>query len=218
MSKVEKRDEPRLLKLAKVAHFTEISLIIYVCIGALQVVAQIASFFIGAPVGEPKNWDIPHLTTIFLLMGLALLSFIVFLVSAAGFLQWMFRAYRNLKKIEAPGVKHGEEWSVFYWFVPFVNLVKPFELVKEMWVATSKPGTTDKVPGIMRLWWAAWLLKGFFGYVAVQLVNGPQGFEIGTAIDLSGTIFGMGAALLLRQIVKSITAREEELIPEITSS
>lgn len=103
MSKVEKQDGPRLLKLAKVAKFTEISLIIYVCIGALQVVAQIASFFIGAPVGEPKNWDIPHLTTIFLLMGLALLSFIVFLVSAAGFLQWMFRAYRNLKKIEARG-------------------------------------------------------------------------------------------------------------------
>jgi hypothetical protein len=64
-------------------------------------------------------------------------------------------------------------WAVGWWFVPFANLVKPFQTVRELWKA-SDPGAPD--------WWGSETLPviGWWwgGYVVFNILDGIAGAYI----------------------------------------
>lgn len=160
---------------------------------------------------------------IFIEAGLGLMSLVIYIVNVVVILQWMFRGFLNLQFVDAP-LRHKPVWAIFYWFVPFVNLVKPYQLMKELWTLSGKSGTDssgnviyDKPPGLFPLWWTCWLTCNFLGTFVFRMANaaGMEGLVEG--LSLLSNLLSIVAALVLRTLILQITARQQEKIPELAS-
>lgn len=66
------------------------------------------------------------------------------------FIRWLHLAYRNLDAM-APGVRrHKVGWAIGAWFVPFLNLWRPKQIVDQV-----HRGTGGAAFGLITAWWAA---------------------------------------------------------------
>ena len=86
------------------------------------------------------------------------------LVAGVLFATWLWRSYKNLEAFGVAPV-HKTSWAFWGWIVPFMNLVRPKQIVDEMWLASSPglpAGTRDDHPVIpmwVHAWWAVFLLS-----------------------------------------------------------
>lgn len=96
---------------------------------------------------------------------------VVYLATIVLFLCWIGRAYRNVGALSTRKSRFAPGWAVGSWFVPFLNLVRPYQIVRETWWVSSspsdadraEPGCTPKAPAIVKWWWAVFLISGSFG-------------------------------------------------------
>jgi hypothetical protein len=105
------------------------------------------------------------------------------LATAAVFLAWFHRGYRNLRSIGTTAPRFGTGWAVGGWFVPFLNLVRPKQIADELWRASRPAGASVDGAGPTRmftvhLWWTLWL-----GTAAVQLYVAIVTFETAAEAD-----------------------------------
>lgn len=92
-----------------------------------------------------------------LLWSIIRIGFIVF------FLIWLYRAYANLQQSSVEGLAHSPRWAVSWYFIPVMNLFKPFSVMKELVLASfhavSNPEhwKLKKAPGYIMVWWLLFL-------------------------------------------------------------
>ena len=60
------------------------------------------------------------------------LYFVGFLVSGIAFLAWFYAAHKNLS-LAGLQPSYASGWTIGGFFVPFLNLVRPYQLMKELW-------------------------------------------------------------------------------------
>jgi len=63
---------------------------------------------------------------------LALIYMVAYITSAVMFIRWFRRAYFNLHQV-ARVLTHSEGWAAGAWFVPIVNLFRPYQIMKELY-------------------------------------------------------------------------------------
>src|SRR5262245_61248809 len=67
---------------------------------------------------------------------IGLVQFIVVVTSAVLFLRWIHRANWNARALGAQGMEFSPGWSIGWYFVPFANLWKPYQAMREIWRAS----------------------------------------------------------------------------------
>lgn len=86
---------------------------------------------------------------------------------ASGFLilRWIHRANWNARALGAENMQFTPGWSIGWYFVPIVNLWKPYQAMKEIWMASSKvkEWQSQTVPGLLGLWWTFWIAYSMLG-------------------------------------------------------
>lgn len=89
------------------------------------------------------------------------LQSLIFVVSGVWILRWIYLASRNARELGATGMQFSPGWSVGWYFVPIMNLWKPFQAMKEIWQASERPRDWQKGPahGLLVAWWTLWLLS-----------------------------------------------------------
>lgn len=100
----------------------------------------------------------------------------VFIVSAILLLIWIYRANRNARQLGAEGMHYTPGWSVGWYFVPIVNLWKPYMAMREIWKASANPGNWQESPGswLLGTWWFLWISAGVAGNVASRYLMGAD--------------------------------------------
>lgn len=88
---------------------------------------------------------------------------IVLLVSAVTFIQWFRRAYFNLHQ-RVVNLSHSEGWAAGAWFVPILNLFRPYQIMKELFVETKKLLIQKDLAVSKIMWLALWDCGGRFGF------------------------------------------------------
>ncbi|MFH5802752.1 DUF4328 domain-containing protein [Alienimonas sp. DA493] len=112
----------------------------------------------------------------------AILAVLIFLVTAICFLCLTYRAGANAHTL-APRVQYAAGWAVGWYFVPFLNLVRPYQAMAEYFRASrprSEGGVPEhwqdnRVPGLLRVWWGLWLLGGVLGQVSARMAMQEPG-------------------------------------------
>ena len=99
------------------------------------------------------------------------LSILVSVVSAVTFLMWFRRAYYNLHQ-RVSQLTYSEGWATGSWFVPVLNLYRPYKIMKELYLKTKEllvskgvevnPSFTASALG---WWWGLWIISGIAGRV-----------------------------------------------------
>jgi hypothetical protein len=60
------------------------------------------------------------------------------LVAAIGWLTWQYRAHLRLRRLGTQGLKFTPGWGVgCWWLIQFANPWKPYQAIKELWVASD---------------------------------------------------------------------------------
>jgi hypothetical protein len=128
--------------------------------------------------------------------------------------RWIYRAHANLRDMGIEGLEFTPGWAVGCYFVPFVNLIKPFQAMRELW--TTCHGEDDRfggeAPYEVKVWWGAWIVGNILSSVSLRIAALGQGDSGSTAfsnvLDLGSTALLIAAALLLMKLIKDITAAQ----------
>jgi len=136
---------------------------------------------------------------------------LVYLVTTIVFLTWINRANKNCHGFSS-GMKFTSGWSVGWYFIPFANLVKPFQVMNEIWRVSHDPVNWKSLatPAFLRWWWGLWLAANIFGQVSFRMAMNAETLEslqnftvismISSVLDISLCIV---AALLVGRIFKA---------------
>jgi hypothetical protein len=121
------------------------------------------------------------------LIAITLIFTVAFVVS---FLAWFYRAYANLQtRIDYP-LERTPGWAIGAWFVPIVNLFRPYQMMSEMYEETEtlleKNGQTEKISFSKRSldWWWVLLLASAVASIVLRTIsrNPSQSTDFLTAL------------------------------------
>jgi hypothetical protein len=152
---------------------------------------------------------------------IGLFQILLYLATVIFFLVWLFRIYKNLDLLESGYREFTAGWAVGWWFVPFANLVKPFQVVREAWCESDPiieqgpqflSSSLDSAPPYIGLWWGFWIASNIFA----NLTNNLARFDTISNLQTTGVLFFLSssssivAGLLCIKLVRDITERQNQ--------
>lgn len=146
-----------------------------------------------------------------LLMIIELVSLITGLVLLV---RWLRRAYWNLHALQQH-LDYSEGWAAGAWFVPFLNLYRPYSIVKEVWRQTQLLAYERVEPhGLLRAWWVLFTLHSLVSNMSGRLLASAattEQLQSATTADVVSASLGIATALLTVRVVRRIAEFEEQL-------
>lgn len=158
-----------------------------------------------------------------LMTGLtSLAQVVIYVATVVVFLLWLHRAYKNLRAF-APRTDFSPGWVVGNWFIPLLNLFRPYEAVKELWIKSdpavnfsanfARTGEGARATIWIGVWWFFWIVSNIAGRVWAQLEHGDQGGVFSDAASRAGfasNALTLIAALLAANVVWTIDRMQTE--------
>lgn len=136
-------------------------------------------------------------------VGLIHLSGFVFL--GVTFLRWIYRANQNLQAVWDQRMEFTPGWAVGWYFIPFANLFKPYQAMKEMWaVAHREPAQGNT---LLQSWWTLWLISNFIGHIVFRAglnANDAPSTAFSAAIDAGAAVFDIPLTIVALLLVRRI--------------
>jgi len=123
--------------------------------------------FEGTEVSSPTSTEI-----------LSSFWFPIWLVSVIFFLYWFYNAYENLSSFGTIGLRSTPGRAVIYWFVPIIQLWKPYKAMQEIWKASNPNIHTsnnqewhrNKRSYTILVWWIIFWLSIFVGLLIAPIM------------------------------------------------
>ena len=111
------------------------------------------------------------------LVGIA--QVLVLLISGFLILRWIYIANFNARQLGAAGMVFSPGWSVGWYFIPFANLWKPYQAMKEIWLASSNPQSWKNQPvaPLLRWWWFFWIVSSLLGNAPFRVAMRAEGLD-----------------------------------------
>jgi len=143
-----------------------------------------------------------------LVQVVGLLQAVLLLGIAAYFLAWTYRLSRNGRAFGVTGLRTAPAWAVLFFFVPLLNLYRPYQTFREIWQASDPAQAAGawrkaRPPALLGFWWASVLVM----YVLDTFVNEDYG---GAGVAAADNAADLLCALLTAQLVRMVTTRQEK--------
>lgn len=120
---------------------------------------------------------------------------------------WIYRASANAHAISdemtiSPG------WAIGWYFVPIMNLFRPFQAMREIWMASHFKGNWhgEPAPAILGWWWGLWLASNILANISFRLALNAEPGQLNQAalLDMAGATVALPLSLLLIGIMRRI--------------
>lgn len=156
------------------------------------------------------------------LLGIA--AFIVYVISGITFIQWFRRAYFNLHT-KVSHLECSEGWAAGAWFTPWINLFRPYRIMRELFRETriilngnSEQGNRSSTIAV-DWWWALWIISGIASQVSLQVSLRNQtidGLMVSTVAGMVGSVLTLPLAIITVKVITDYSRLEEQLytLPE----
>ena len=187
----------------------KIPLFIYVGALVMECLAGgIAILALGG--GSPSESGTRALGVSLLLMaGMALVQLAMLLAIAVLFLRLLYKAVQKAQGFTKPFTSVSPGWAVGYWFIPFMNLYRPFQVVKSLFQACSeetggKPAAGEQLLGA---WWAMYLLSNIVAYMVGRQdidTNTADGVTTFVELNVGSDVLLIAAAWLFWLVVQRL--------------
>jgi hypothetical protein len=101
---------------------------------------------------------------------------------------WIHRANRNAHALGAKNMHFTPGWAVGWYFIPILNLWKPYQAMKEIWKASANPSDwqSQKTPALLPWWWFFWIATNIFGQIVFRVSLGAEEMDELTTASLLG--------------------------------
>lgn len=184
---------------------------------ALGLVLDVGFIAIGGDLNNPNQGAV-------IAIGLIAIVFLIayygsYIPAVVMFCMWLHRVVRNMPALGSPDPTVSPGWRVGACFVPFLNLANPFLGVRDAWRGSEPHHRWTHLqvrkqvgtPGLLGLWWAAWLIGLFTSNAGARMTNSkdPGTVVFGAGVDLVGTLVIIAAGALAILVVRRLTARQD---------
>lgn len=157
---------------------------------------------------------------------IAIVSLAAFIISTVAFILWFRRAYNNLHQ-KNNFLSYSEGWAAGAWFVPIVNLFRPYQIMREMYVETRRILAEHQVIHMHKLpvsqlgiWWALWICNSISSQVVMRMtlrVASISEFRIATVLSMVDNVIGIALTLITVKVIRNY-ADTEPLLAEINEN
>lgn len=140
----------------------------------------------------------------------------LYIITAIIFGIWIVRAHKNLHAFGIQRLSYTPGWALGWFFVPFLNLVRPFQAMKELWQASHGGAEWDKSSSakLVNIWWCLWLLNSVYGTLIARLFTSQSSIDdlrMGTKASMAGFLINILVCYLALKLVRNIHAAQETL-------
>ena len=141
--------------------------------------------------------------------------------TAVAFLTWIYRANLNCRGFGAQNMRYTPGWAVGYYFIPFLNLFRPYQVMREIWQVSQNPADWEAQPvsPVLGWWWTAWLTSGVLGHILFRIAMSADSVEdlrLATQVSISASCVGLVLCVCAAFLVNSIGRRQEHLVSRPT--
>lgn len=153
--------------------------------------------------------------------AIAIIYLVAYIISAIMFIRWFRRAYYNLS-LRAKRLSYSDGMASGAWFIPVVNLFRPYKIMKEMYEETSTLLFTKNIQPEKELettrigwWWALWIFCGILGRIYSRLLldaNTVDEYISSTIMSMISDAISIPLALITVKVIKDYAAVEPLLI------
>jgi hypothetical protein len=148
--------------------------------------------------------------------AIGVLKLLALAATAIAWLTWLHRAYRNLGRVGTTRARFSPAWAVAYWLVPFINVVRAYQVMKDLWLRSDSRNDRDAydtlpAPDLVRGWWGILVAWGALGPVVAflaQKARTPQDLTNVTDLGMVVNAIGVIACVLAIRVVREIDARQ----------
>jgi hypothetical protein len=149
---------------------------------------------------------------------------ITLVITYTAFLWWKYRANLNCHGFGAQGMRFKPESVTVYYGIPFLNLVKPYQAMTEIWKVSKNPSRWQNEKGspLIIWWWILWLgfwalfsLKHFinpFDDAIADILHLPSSMDVLFIIVFLAGIICVCACIVTIRLVSAIYAMQEGLV------
>jgi hypothetical protein len=146
----------------------------------------------------------------------AITSFVVLTITGIVWLVWQHRSQANLHVARLRELEYTPGWSVGWWLIPFANLVKPFQTVRELWKASSGDESwwQNTTWSLIGWWWALWIATLVLERVASAVFTGASTLDSlisSSRLYLAYEVVVIIATILAIAIVRAVNQRQAGL-------
>lgn len=124
---------------------------------------------------------------------------------------WTFRAYSNLMSFGGAPPRFSPGWAVGWWFVPFMNLFRPYQVRADIAERSDPSGRGSSA--VRRWWWGLWIIGGIVAGGVARLFEGETTLEELVFSDWRDIVAGLMlivTAILAVVLVRSIVNWQDE--------
>jgi hypothetical protein len=153
--------------------------------------------------------------------AVAAVHLLAFAVATVAFLAWFHRAAANLRDAGLKHMEFGPGWAIGGFFVPFLNLVRPAQVMKEVWAGTTflagraRVSSWKRAPGTQAIgwWWGLYLLGIVAAMVGMIVISGGRNdlgtLKAGCWICLASYLVEVVSGLALVHLVRQVTDMQD---------
>jgi Domain of unknown function (DUF4328) len=160
-----------------------------------------------------KQPEVPFAPLDMIIGGVSLL---VAIAEVVLFCLFMPRANRNARWFRSP-MSIAPGWAAGFFFVPVVNLWKPYQAMKEIWQGSDPDPNIEarqvRVPWLLRCWWATYLgtyLSVIFVMRAQGRISDPASWVHASQIQLATSFVSIASAATAIALVRAVARRQDQ--------
>jgi hypothetical protein len=142
-----------------------------------------------------------------------------FIALVVGYLVWIYRAHASLPALGATGLEFSPKGAVGWYFAPFFNLFKPYQVMREIFNASDPRDAVEggelwrsySAPFLLKTWWGMFLVMNVFARSSMRLSLSAESASDFQAASVASSVtesISIVAALLAIWLVWSINSRQ----------
>ncbi len=118
-------------------------LIASLVLAVVAVISGLLQFKLLSRLAEGSNYTMEEVTQNDSRQGIiGVFQILIWIRTAIAFLIWFHRVNKNLPSLRQTGLIFTPGWAVGFFFVPFFNLVRPFQAMRAAWHGSDQPHGT----------------------------------------------------------------------------
>lgn len=130
---------------------------------------------------------------------------------------WIYRAAVNSRGFGAWGMRDTPGWSVGWYFIPIMNLFRPYQCMKEIWQVSGNPEDWQSQSGspVLVTWWTIWLISSFLDNLtnfANKNDTSISALQHSTVISMISFVGGIAVTIAAIKLIRTLIQRQEALV------
>lgn len=123
-------------------------------------------------------------------------------------------------------LSYTEGWAAGSWFVPIISLFRPYQIMKELYLATiqllKRNGNNISLnTNYLGIWWTLWIINNIFGQIVFRYserANTIDEIVNSTTLSIVNNLIGIPLALVTIKVIKDYSNIEHLLINKFSNT